>query len=52
MIRDIFRFIIAWINGEYAELHIDITWYFGWWDIGAITVIIGLVGYILFQWIF
>lgn len=43
MIKQIFGYLKAWINGEEAELHIDQTYSFGWWELGAILIIIGLI---------
>lgn len=45
MINQIIGYLKAWIKGEDAELHVDKTWHFAWWELGAIFVIIGLIAY-------
>lgn len=43
MLEQIFEYLKAWINGEEAELHVYKTWSFGWWELGAMLIIIGLM---------
>lgn len=43
MLKQIWGYLKAWSRGEDAELHIDKTWHFSWWEVGAIVVIIGLL---------
>ena len=40
-------YLKAWINGDEAELNIDETWHFGWAEVAAIAVIIGLIIYLV-----
>ena len=45
MIKQILGYLKAWARGDDAELHIDKTWSFTWWEAGAMLVIVGLVVY-------
>jgi hypothetical protein len=49
MIKEIFGYLKAWINGDDAELHIDKTWHFGWGEVVAITIILGLITYLIWR---
>jgi hypothetical protein len=45
MFKQFFGYLKAWIRGEEAELHIDKTWHFAWWELIPILGIIGLIIY-------
>lgn len=45
MFKQIFGYLKAWITGEEAELHVDKTWHFAWWELIPIVAIVGLVIY-------
>jgi len=49
MIKQIFGYLKASINGEDAELQIDKMWHFGWAEIAAIVVIVGLIVYLVWR---
>ncbi|EDM35214.1 hypothetical protein PBAL39_17071 [Pedobacter sp. BAL39] len=45
MIKELIGYVKAWIKGEEAELHVDKTWSFGWWEIIPLVAIVGLIIY-------
>jgi len=47
--NQLFAYLKAWFRGEDAELHVDKTWHFGWGEVIAITVIIGLIIYLIWR---
>lgn len=47
--NQLFGFLLAWVRGEEAELHIDKTFHFGWGEIGAILIIFSLIISIIFR---
>lgn len=43
MIKEILTYLKAWVKGDDAELNIDETWHFSWWELVPIIMIISLV---------
>lgn len=40
MLKQIWGYLLAWVNGEDAELHIDKTWHLSWLDAAFIVAVI------------
>jgi hypothetical protein len=45
MVKEIFNYVRCWLKGEPAELTIAGEIEVGWWEVGAILIIIGLIIY-------
>lgn len=48
MLRKIVNYLKAWLKGEDADLKIDVTWTFAWWEV---FMILSIMLALLF-WIF
>ena len=45
MMKRIWMYLKAWVNGEDAELDIDKTFSFSWWEMVPIVIIVGIIIY-------